>query len=521
MQFGKWKDKKSRSKRALTVIAAAALILAVCSAIAAAAGEFGLLHTVPKRYPAGTFVSGVDISGLTRSAAKELLRDKAAELVAAYSCTIRYDGGEKVIKAEDVSLSADTDDVLRSAYSGGSYDIGLGFSEYHVRRKVRELAAELDIEPRTPVPQPVLDAAEAKERGRFVLAEGTRGRSLDIEACVSAILSGCSELEAPFIPLPLPEGQSLEELIPKLLGEYSTSFASGSLAAQNRVFNINKAAGLINGIKLAPGAVFSCNEALGKRTAQLGWKDAPGITDGGADTQDQPGGGVCQVSTTLFNAALLADLEIVSRQGHSRRVSYAEPGRDATIDTDSIDFKFKNSTGNDIWIFAWTDESSREAYCQIYGYERSARNIDIVTVLVDTIPPGDDEYVEDPSLGRYDKVLDNEAITGYDYETYRVYYENGEEVERELVAETHYNMHPRRFRVGTGYFAASAPAVTSSPTAHITAAPTPYATAAPTSEPTPYATPEPTPYETPEPTLHYQTEPPEPTEPPEKTPEPT
>ena len=88
----------------------------------------------------------------------------------------------------------------------------------------------------------------------------------------------------------------------------------------------------------------SCNDLLGPRYEKYGWQMAPAVIEGGAATEDQPGGGVCQVSTTMYNAVLMGDYQIVYRQAHSSRLSYVKGGLDATINTGTIDFKWSNNT---------------------------------------------------------------------------------------------------------------------------------------------------------------------------------
>lgn len=110
---------------------------------------------------------------------------------------------------------------------------------------------------------------------------------------------------------------------------------------ENRVHNIKIAAEDLDGTVIEPGEVFSFNKTVGRRSEEKGYEEAPIFVDGEKDTGI--GGGVCQVSTTLYNAALEADLEIVERHRHSREVSYVPEGKDATVVYNSKDLKFKNT----------------------------------------------------------------------------------------------------------------------------------------------------------------------------------
>ncbi len=114
-----------------------------------------------------------------------------------------------------------------------------------------------------------------------------------------------------------------------------------------------------------PGEKFSLNEKAGPRTIAKGWKKAPGIVDG--RYEKQPGGGVCQVSGTLYNVLLRAELEILERKHHSWPSSYLPIGLDATISTGGPDLKFKNQYDAPVYIFAVTDEKKKTLTISIYG----------------------------------------------------------------------------------------------------------------------------------------------------------
>lgn len=243
---------------------------------------------------------------------------------------------------------------------------------------------------------------------------------------------------------------SLSKIL-QLRATFSTSYAMSNGA--NRVFNIKKASGLVNGTIVQPGEVFSINECLGNRTLEAGWKEATAIIMGGAGTEDQPGGGVCQVSTTLYNAVVMSDLEVVDRRGHTRKSAYADGGRDATIDSGRIDFKFRNNTDNPIYIFCWVDARKQRNWVSIYGeaFPATFDYIDFESKLVETKEPTAPEYIVDNTLATGYWKLRNAARVGYVYDTYKVYYLDGKVVKREYVDQTEYRMHPTRYYVWPGY----------------------------------------------------------------------
>ena len=151
-------------------------------------------------------------------------------------------------------------------------------------------------------------------------------------------------------------------LIPDMILESRTS-ALGS--TNNRISNLRKACGLLNGIEIMPGETFSYNLALGERTAEGGWLPAPAYADG--EVKQEYGGGICQVSSTLFNAVLYSNLKIVERECHQFQVGYLPAGMDATVSWGWPDFKFCNNKEYPIRINAWFDEDTKEVCVRIDG----------------------------------------------------------------------------------------------------------------------------------------------------------
>ncbi len=185
--------------------------------------------------------------------------------------------------------------------------------------------------------------------------------------------------------------------INKLIGS-GESLYRGSISS--RIHNINLAASRFNGIILEPGQVLSFNEILGDVSALTGYKQAYVIRDGKTVLGD--GGGVCQVSTTLFRAALNAGLPITERRAHSYRVTYYEqgssPGLDATVYAPTTDLKIKNDTPNHILIQTINDTKNAHLVFEIYGTS-DGRVATITKPVVSAVtPPPDDLYIDDPTL---------------------------------------------------------------------------------------------------------------------------
>lgn len=154
------------------------------------------------------------------------------------------------------------------------------------------------------------------------------------------------------------------EAFPDLLSSFSTKYNAGD---KDRTTNLKLAAEKINGTVLMPGETFSYNTVVGERTIAAGYKEAPIYQNG--EVVDGLGGGICQISTTLYNAVLYANLEIVERRNHQFVPSYANAGRDATVVYGSIDFRFKNTRNYPVKILCTV--SGGVAKCEIYGLKEN------------------------------------------------------------------------------------------------------------------------------------------------------
>ena len=203
-----------------------------------------------------------------------------------------------------------------------------------------------------------------------------------------------------------------KEAFPDLLASFSTNYVTSNT---DRTTNLRLAAGKINGTVVMPGEIFSYNKVVGKRTIAAGYKEAAVYQDGGVT--NGLGGGICQISTTLYNAAIKANMEIETRRNHMFVPSYIEAGKDATVVWGSTDFKFKNR--RDYPIKIETSVSGGVAKINIYGLKNN------------------DEY---------DLSLETRTIkstsTSLVVESYRVYRRNGEVVRRDkLYTDTYKKGH--------------------------------------------------------------------------------
>ena len=226
-----------------------------------------------------------------------------------------------------------------------------------------------------------------------------------------------------------------------VIGTYSSSYSTSSA---NRKTNIHLASDKINSLILNPGEVFSFNDVVGPRNAANGYKIAQVYSGGKA--VDGIGGGICQVSSTLYNAVVFADLEIVSRRNHTLPVSYVPLGRDATVSYGTIDFKFKNNKETPVKLEVLHDGSTLTV--NIYGRKKYIKDISIETAITGTIPYSVSE-VNDDTMYEGESKVEETGANGTRVEAYKVVRENGEVTSRTLLAKSTYTPTTKVVKIGT------------------------------------------------------------------------
>ena len=231
------------------------------------------------------------------------------------------------------------------------------------------------------------------------------------------------------------------EAFPYLISSFSTKYDASN---KNRSQNLAIAAGKINGTVLMPGEEFSFNQIVGKRTIQEGYKDAKIYQNG--KVVDGLAGGICQISSTLYNAAVMANLEIVERRNHSFTTSYVKAGKDATVVYGVIDFKFKNSRTYPIKIEATVNSGIAEF--KIHGIQEEVEyDIQLAPVVTASIPYTT-QYIPDTTLVPGQQVVVQGGGNGCKVSTYKETRLDGKLISRELVSTDTYSAMTAIIRVG-------------------------------------------------------------------------
>lgn len=233
------------------------------------------------------------------------------------------------------------------------------------------------------------------------------------------------------------------EAFPDELGAFSTTYNSGNT---NRSTNIRLASQKIDGTVVMPGEVFSYNATVGQRTAAAGFKTAA-VYSGGEVTTGI-GGGICQVSSTLYNAVLLSNLEIVERYNHGFNPGYVAVGRDATVSWGGPDFKFKNNRDYPVKISC--SGTGGKIIVQIFGLlKEDEYDVEIESYVTRWISYSTITR-EDSSLSSGETRVIESGSNGCKSVAYRILKKDGEVVEKELLSQDTYSPHNRIVAVGTG-----------------------------------------------------------------------
>lgn len=411
----------------------------------------------------GVFIDEVDVSGMTKTQAETAVSEFVEGL---RNKGIAIKVGENVVYSTlgDLGYTNVVDDNVDQALALGKSgnlikrykdlkDIEQGNIYYSMsftfdENKIRDIIS-VDVSAYNVAP---VNATVSRKDGEFIYTDHVVGSKVNVEETTKLVSDAINNWNRQDIIIDAAVDDDMPqytkdkvELCNTVLGTYTTEYAD---SAEGRAKNLANGARLINNAVLYPGEVFSAYEYLTPFTADNGYYVAGAYLQG--KVIDSVGGGACQVTTTLYNAVLDAELEVVERQPHSMTISYVKLSRDAAIAGTYKDFKFKNSTDVPMIIEATT--VGRKITFKLWGHEtRDTKNREIKyeTVVLSETPPPADVITEDPTQPTTYKKVTQGAHTGYKAELYKIVYENGVEVSRTLVNKSNYAAAPNYITVGT------------------------------------------------------------------------
>lgn len=452
--------RRERGAAAQSVVLPVLAVAVALALIAAGSGVYLVSGYKSDRITRGVAVRGVDLGGLTSGEARAALAPVVESFAGEHIILTHGDESWELTRRE-LGLMVDLDATVAAAlavgHSGGLLDAW---------RERRAAAANgVQVRLSTVVREALLrDALARLAEGLSREAEPARvdfdrstqrvsvtpdvtGRTLDAAETRRRILESVDDPTARTVPLAIVESFAeprYEDVkhINAVLGSFATRYSMGDA---NRSHNIALAAQSLDQTYIAPGETLSYNQRVGERTQSRGYKLAHVYEEG--EVRDGIGGGICQVSSTLFNAALVAGLEIVRRHPHMMPVSYVETGRDATVDWGTgIDLVIRNNTPRTILLRTFAGDGTIS--CLFLGAaEDRPEKVEIVRSNVSVTNYEVTETL-DPSLDPGARVVDQEGRPGHTATVHRIIKRRGQEEKRELVSSDRYSKRNAIVRVG-------------------------------------------------------------------------
>ncbi|MDO5715776.1 MAG: VanW family protein [Tissierellia bacterium] len=415
----------------------------------------------------GVRVDNIDISGMTKKeAARHIAKEKGKEEPKIIFLEKKDSSGESpeenkeyIIPFQDLGYSMDIDQSLREAYQFGRqgnrirqyWDISTAriyhrnfkikdhFDDKKIDHVIRYLADQVYIPPK--------DAyITVNQDNEMVLYPEEIGQYLDLTETKEMLKDNIVPEKVFELPIYTKEAEiksAYFDGIDKLIGEYTTDFSSSE---KNRKSNIAIGAKFFNNILLKPGDILSFNKTVGEISEANGFKNAGVILNGEFDRG--LGGGICQVSTTMYNAVIRADLEVVERYNHSRPIAYVPLGTDAAVVMDYKDLRFKNNTNHPIYIKTETDD--REVTFKIFGNSKDRDyEVNIDPKLLGVVQPKvRTKYTT--SMMKGEQKVEKSGAKGYSYRTYKEIIKDGEVKKVEELSTSYYVPQDRIVIIGEG-----------------------------------------------------------------------
>jgi vancomycin resistance protein YoaR len=420
------------------------------------------------KYLEGVKIGTVDVSGMTyaEAAANGQLKAEAQAVVDSFTYTFTVNGEPHEYAAAKLGLGSNLEKVLEEALyfgqagdstseqrkqaseTGVEFKLAVWADEAAVLEKVTALKSELDMLPQDATLQFSDDGDD-----RFTYVDEITGVDVDAAQLARLITTNInngdySTVDAPVIITNPDINVATLKANTQLIGTFTSSFGgSKSLYDPDRVTNIRIMAGIVNGTVIEPGEIWSINEAAGPRTDATaktkGWAYAPGISDGKYEME--VGGGVCQVSSSVYNAAVRAELGVEERRQHSWPSHYIMEGMDATISTNGPDLKLSNPLPYPVYIAAHVDEDEKTVTVNIYGPETRDYTVDFTHEQVASDKAPDPIYnynatatPDGTAIAAGKKVTWKAPHDGQTWKVYKQYIRNGTVFKTEFFHEDVY-----------------------------------------------------------------------------------
>lgn len=407
----------------------------------------------------GVKIEDIDVSNLSKEDALKEVKSVTDEMIKNKVVNFTYEDISVPVPLRDFGYKLNLEDAINKAYSYGRSDNlfynYLDIIKGYIFKKNFVAKADIDDAKREEVIlnignkifKKALDAYPIiNEDGSVTIKDSEIGRYMDINEAKDLINLDILHEEKIELPVYKTEPKIYSNYydgIDKKLGDFETDYSS---SIKNRKENIRLAASKFNNMKLNPGDEISFNDVVGEISEKTGFKSATVIV--GGEYESGIGGGICQVSTTLYNSLILSDLEITERHNHSRPIHYVDLGTDAAVARGYKDLKFKNNTNNPILILSEANGEKLNFKVLGNGSDRDYE-VKIIPQLLGTVSPGVDTIYSD-ALPDGESTVRESGARGYSYKTYKEIIKNGEVVDKKEISKSYYLPKDKVVVVGTG-----------------------------------------------------------------------
>lgn len=410
-------------------------------------------------YP-GVQAYGIDLGGKTKEEAINILNEELVSLIGNKNIKVTVGDKKFELKYSDITPSVSASETVEKALQYGKdsslfdkkkmiengIDVKVDTVLSYDEEKVNEFANNVNNQ----VKVEAVDATISISGSNISVTQETNGKHIDVEGLINEI-KGCidpdpEKAEEVSVELQEYSPRITAEALNKINGIMSSFSSTFSQADSGRVENLRIATGYINGTLLMPGDEFSYNNTIGPTTPERGYKEAN--TYVGATIVPGYGGGVCQVSSTLYRAVIQANIRSTERRNHSMTVGYAKPGLDATVAAGYIDYKFVNTYDFPVYIQGYL--SGNQVVFNIFGNKEAmgGKTYELVNEILETYNYGTEE-VKDASLNEGTRIVKSAGANGCKASGYLVTYENGVQINKELISTDVYSARNEVVSVGT------------------------------------------------------------------------
>jgi len=412
-------------------------------------------------------ICGFNLGGKSKDEAKNILQTQYIDNSLKKTINISANDKNFSIELSHLIQGSNLDEVVNSAFTFGKnfnliekyktltsknnkkYNLVFTCNEGNLRAFINSIENQVN---KTPVNASIIinnnDTIKKDSHGKFIITTETKGYKLDNRKLFTDLKTLVKQGVTENISIKAPVEEIEASITKTMLLNIDTKIASFSTSYQGspsgRATNIKVATKPINGILLMPDDIFSFNKIVGNRTKENGYFDAKVIVNN--KIESGIGGGVCQVSTTLYNAILRTGMRSLERKNHSLPSSYVDIGLDATVSWDHLDYKFKNTLGYPVIIECYT--SNAQLYFNVYSNAKLAnKTYTIENDVYEVIKPPI-QYIYDRTYKETSPKLTGHGSNGYKVRVIRKTYENGLLCNSEVISNDTYKPTPTVYTVG-------------------------------------------------------------------------